>query len=151
MNPYASDNYLVTEVMTATPQKLQLMLIDAAIRQVRYAQDHWSDKVVANRYVRQAQKIINGILDGIDFSTKSPLVAKIAQVYAFIYTTLARAMLNHDEKKIGEALRLLEIEQETWRQLCEKLGTAAAPNLSAHFPLADNISDHSPAGFSLEA
>ena len=28
----AHENYLVTEVMTATPQKLQLMLIEAAIR-----------------------------------------------------------------------------------------------------------------------
>ena len=32
MTPIAGSDYLQTEVLTATPQRLQLMLIDAAIR-----------------------------------------------------------------------------------------------------------------------
>jgi flagellar secretion chaperone FliS len=152
MNPYASDNYLVTEVMTAPPQKMQLMLIDAAIRKVRCAQEHWEDKIVTGRCIRHAQKIISGILDGIDFSAKSPLASKVAHLYLFVYASLARGAVDNDPKQIAEALRILEIERETWRQVCEKLGGApAAPNLAAHFPLADNLVDSSFAGLSLEA
>ncbi len=43
MQTHARDAYLQTEVMTATPQKLQLMLIDAAIRFSRQALVHWQN------------------------------------------------------------------------------------------------------------
>ena len=36
MSETPHDNYLVTEVMTAPPQKLQLMLVEAAIRPLPY-------------------------------------------------------------------------------------------------------------------
>ena len=42
MNPAARDEYLSTEVLTASPQKLQLMLIDAAIRAASQAQSLWT-------------------------------------------------------------------------------------------------------------
>ena len=41
MTPAARDEYLATEVMTAAPQKLQLLLVEAAIRFARQAESHW--------------------------------------------------------------------------------------------------------------
>ena len=44
MNPTAREEYLATEVLTAAPQKLQLMLIEAAIRFGRRAELHWQSR-----------------------------------------------------------------------------------------------------------
>ena len=40
----ARDEYLTTEVLTAAPQKLQLMLVEAAIRFGRRAELHWQNR-----------------------------------------------------------------------------------------------------------
>ena len=44
MKNNTADNYLFTEVMTSTPQKLQLMLLDAAIREGELARKYWHAK-----------------------------------------------------------------------------------------------------------
>ena len=43
MSETPQDNYLVTEVMTAPPQKLQLMLVEAAIRSIERARQAWRE------------------------------------------------------------------------------------------------------------
>jgi flagellar protein FliS len=158
----ASDCYLITEVTTATPQKLQLMLIDAAIRAGRRAQKHWQDKESrqAGKCIMRARKIINGILAGMDYDAKSELVGKVAGVYLFVYNALTRAFIDNDENTLAEALRVLDVERETWRQVCEKLVLSPGgqtPPQSSHAPLAphffpneENASDPPASSFSLE-
>jgi flagellar protein FliS len=144
MKNNTADNYLFTEVTTATPQKLQLMLIDAAIREGRRAQRHQQDKEnrQAGKCILRARKIVSGILAGMDYEANSELVGKVAGVYLFIYNTLTRAFIDKDENKLAEALRVLAVERETWRQLCEKLalssGGQTTPQTS-HAPLAPHF------------
>jgi flagellar protein FliS len=157
-----SDRYLITEVTTATPQKLQLMLIETAIRAGRRAQKHWQDKEnrQAGNCIIRAMKIITGIIAGMDYEAKSELVGKVAGVYLFINSALTRAFIDNDEKKLAEALRVLDVERETWRQVCEKLAlstggqttlqTSHAP-LAPHFFSNEEIASAPPDGsFSLE-
>ena len=125
MNHSASESYLVNEVMTATPQKLQLMLLDAAIREGERARKHWQareNEAGRQMHLCALQKIVYGIIGGIDYKTKSELVGKVAGVYLFIYARLSPAHSSiMMQNKLAEALRVLAIERETWRQLCEKL------------------------------
>ena len=44
MQASAQSNYLETEVMTAPPQKLQLMLVEAAIRSAERARAMWREE-----------------------------------------------------------------------------------------------------------
>jgi flagellar secretion chaperone FliS len=163
MNNTAKESYLISEVMTATPQKLQLMLIDAAIRSVQLARQHWN----ANEFERggerliHAQHIVGEILSAMDYESKSDLVRKVAGIYLFIYRTLMDAAIYQDAKKIDEALRILTIERDTWRQVCEKIAVTSdiqSPSQTNHAPLAPNptiddglLSDLSTGAFSLEA
>jgi flagellar protein FliS len=163
MNHSASDSYLVNEVMTATPQKLQLMLLDAAIREGERARQHWQaqENKLAGKYILRAQRIISGLLGGLDYSAKSELVSKVAGVYLFICHALTRAFVDNDENKLAEALRVLAIERETWRQLCEKLPVSPdsqTPPKINRAPLAPDLSsdggsmpDMPATSFSLEA
>ena len=129
MPAQASDNYLVTEVMTAAPQKLQLMLIDGALRFGQKAQQLWHvgrDEEAGEALLR-CQQIVSQLMGGLNPEQLPELVRQVAGVYLFIFRALVAAHLNRDEKSLAEAMSVLVVEQETWRQVCEKLGTTNEP------------------------
>ncbi len=125
MNPFASDDYLTTEVLTATPQKLQLMLLDGALRNARQTLALWESQQpeAAHRTLSNCQEIVNSLLAGLARAPRTPLVEQMIGVYVFCYRTLLEAHHARSRDKLQEATRILEIERETWRAVCEKLGT----------------------------
>jgi flagellar protein FliS len=148
MNHRSSDSYLATEVMTSTPQKLQLMLLDAAIREGELARKHWQaqENKQAEKYLLRALRIMYGVLGGIDLEAKSDLVGKVAGVYLFICQALTRAFVDNDVNKLAEALRVLAVERETWRQVCEKIALSPAdqpPPKTSITPVAHNLTSDS--------
>jgi len=130
MSTSARESYLVTEVMTATPQKLQLMLIEAAIRSTERARQQWrdDDNEQAIESVIRAQEIIGELLAGLDQEVEGDLTKKVAAIYLFVFRTLMEASFDRDEQKLDDALEVLAIERETWRQVCEKLGSRMQPD-----------------------
>lgn len=135
MHTSTRENYLVTEVMTATPQKLQLMLIDGALRFGHQAQALWQegrDDDALEALIR-CQQIVTEMLGGLNPERNPELVRRVASVYLFIFRALVSAQLERDAKRLADALSTLEIERETWLQLCEKLRTTgpAAEDASA--------------------
>ncbi|MCC6123423.1 MAG: flagellar export chaperone FliS [Pirellulales bacterium] len=163
MNINASDSYLATEVMTAAPQKLQLMLIEAAIRSVEAARRHWreNENQPAFHCLIRAQKIVGEILSSLDFEDRSDLVKNVAGIYLFILRSLMEAAADRDEKNLDDALRVLNVERETWRRICDKLGGKATGEQTEFIPAASeslppapvfNAFDDLPwTGFSVEA
>ncbi len=134
----ARDEYLTTEVLTAAPQKLHLMLIEGAIRFATRAQMHrqQQEHEAAFRAVVRAQEIVSQLMAGFAANLDQLVVRQAAGVYSFIYRSLVLANVNRDSAKLADALRLLEIERETWRQVCEQLGTQHSLG-SANPPAAD--------------
>ncbi len=132
MQTSARENYLTTQVLTAPPQKLQLMLIEAAIRSARLARQKWQsreDQSACEALIR-AQEIMSELLAGLKREVDPDLVERVAGVYLFILRSLTQANLRHDEKKLDDALRVLEEERETWRQVCAKVGVDRVSGLS---------------------
>ena len=137
MSPSAQENYLETEVMTAKPQKLQLMLVEAAIRSVERTREHWraDRQEEAHETLIHAQRILTELIAGLNREVSPELVRKVAAVYLFVFRTLTDAGVRHDEKALEDTLRVLEIERDTWRQVCRKLGdTKEAGNDAAEMP-----------------
>lgn len=124
----ARDNYLATEVKTAAPQKLQWLLIEAALRSANRAAEYWRqgrDDMAIGRIVH-AQGVLAAMLDAIDLKAGGELAQRVFGLYEFIFRLLVRAGQRHDETCLADAVRLLEIERETWRQLCAKIATDSA-------------------------
>ena len=121
----AREEYLTTEVFTAAPQKLHLMLIEAAIRFARQAERHLQAREYepAFQALIRSQEIVTQLIAGLAPNLESPLVRRIGSVYAFVHRTLIHASVRRDDRKLAEAIRVLEIERETWRLVCERLGT----------------------------
>lgn len=126
------DTYLETEVMTAAPQKLQLMLIEAAIRQGKRARELWNearddqDDSAGDALIR-CQQIVTELLCGLNPEQDKELVRRVASIYLFVFRSLTEAHLQRDEQKLADALEVLEVERETWREVCQKLGGKCQP------------------------
>lgn len=159
MEGSAREQYLVAEVMTATPQKLQLMLVEAAIRFAGRARQLWAerkDEEAAEALIR-AQDVVGQMLASLDRESSLPLVRKVAAVYLFVFRCLMEANCQRDERKLDDALKVLEEERETWRQVCEKFGSRRQLETSdqpAALPRGLTIDAPAPeasGGFSIEA
>jgi flagellar protein FliS len=137
MNANARNEYLETEVFTAPAQKLQLMLVDAALRLADRARKLWQidQRDAAGDAILHCQEIVTQILAGMNYEHRqSDLSKQVAATYQFIYRSLVAAYMQLDEAKLADAIRILEIERETWRQVCQELTGALAPPLNTSVP-----------------
>ena len=114
--------YLEAQVMTATPQKLRLMLIEGAIRFARQTIQQWAvnQNEEALESLIRCRSIVSELLAGVR-TEESDLTRQVASVYVFLFRTLTEAQLRRDRQKVEEVIRVLEVECETWRLVCEKL------------------------------
>jgi len=124
--------YLETQINTASPQKLRLMLIEGAIRQAQLALDHWeqqrSDEALAA--IRRCRSIAAELLDGVR-DDGSDLVKQVMAIYSFIIAALTEAELGRDVSRLADVLTVLHEERETWQQVCLTLTeTPRAPESS---------------------
>ncbi|MGQ9606992.1 MAG: flagellar export chaperone FliS [Thermogutta sp.] len=126
MQPSYGDRYLESEVLTASPQRLHLLLIEAAIRCIERTRAAWQrqDQDTAFEAITKAQQIVAEMLAAMKMDGAPALVKQVAAIYTFVYRTLVEAGLKLDEKLLADALRVLRIERETWSEVCLKLGTA---------------------------
>jgi flagellar protein FliS len=136
----ARDSYLATEVLTVPPQRLHLMLVEAAMRCVERARQCWraNQPEQATEAVVRAEEILGALLAGLNREIGGDLVRKTAAIYVFVFRSLMEANAGKDEGKLDDALRVLAIERETWRRVCEQIG-AEDPNAKASL---DGVSLH---------
>ncbi len=125
MDATARETYLNTQVMTATPQKLQLMLIDGAIRFANQAITLWQDGDGNNatESLTRCRRIVTEILGGVK-QDGSQLPKQINSIYMFIFRQLTEAQLEQNQDKVQDVIKVLEIEQETWRKVCQLIASS---------------------------
>jgi flagellar protein FliS len=147
-------SYFESKVLTAPPQRLQLMLIEGAIRFTRQAQEAFrlGDRVAASAALLRTIDIVGELLAAAR-ANNTDLNKKVADVYWFLFRRIGEAKINFDAVALAEALRLLEYERETWQLLCDKLSNSspadAAPPHANAFAAGRGVKAKS--GFSLEA
>jgi flagellar protein FliS len=122
----ARENYLTTQVLTASPAKLQLLLLEGAIRHGRQAGDQWrtGNQEAAWQSLVRCRQIVTELLCGIKVDG-TELTRRVRSVYAFVFRTLTEAQLERNEDKLADALRILELERDTWREVCLRQPEAA--------------------------
>ena len=120
MSGEARQAYLETKVLTATPQKLRLLCIDAAVVLLNRTQTLWGEENWDSAYVcvAKARALVTDILSTMKFQS-DPLAKQLAAIYASIVITITEAQLTNDAVMLGKAIAILEEERETWRQYCE--------------------------------
>ncbi|MDR1924084.1 MAG: flagellar export chaperone FliS [Planctomycetaceae bacterium] len=121
----ARNSYIQSEIATATPQKLQLLLVEAAIKNIHRTKQAWRESKfdVGIESLSLAHDIVSEILCSLNSDSNPTIAKQLAAIYLFIFRRLAEAGMGHDEGKLDDALRVLNSERETWRQVCEKFGS----------------------------
>ena len=141
MNPQGAQNYLRTKVFTATPEQLQLMLYDGALRfgeQGRLALEQKNYEQSYNM-ISRVQRIITEMQSSLKPEIAPDLCKKMAALYNYIYRKLVEANLDHTIAALDEAMGILRYQRETWVMLMEQLGKtkAAAAATTLDMPAPD--------------
>src|SRR4029434_3210802 len=106
MNQQAAQNYLKTKVFTATPEQLQLMLYDGAIRFAEQAKLALEQKNFEHSYnmISRVQKIITELSSCLKHDIAPDLCSKLAALYTYVYRKLVEANIDHTMASLDEAL-----------------------------------------------
>jgi flagellar protein FliS len=128
LNAQGAQNYLRTKVLTATPEQLQLMLYDGAIRfaeQARVALEQRNHEQSYNLIVR-VQRILTELSATLKHDVAPELCGKLSSLYNFVYRKLIEANVDHGLPPLDEALRILRYQRETWAMLLDQIGKQRA-------------------------
>ena len=133
MNPQAAQNYLRTRVLTATPEQLQMMLYDGAIRFAEQARAALEKKDYETSYtmISRVQKILIEFTSTLKHSVYPELCTKLAGLYNYAYRKLVEANTQHRLDALDEALAVLRYQRETWAMLMDQLGKQKAGTAAA--------------------
>ncbi|MCC7349458.1 MAG: flagellar export chaperone FliS [Phycisphaerales bacterium] len=128
MNPQASQQYLRTRILTATPEQLQLMLYDGAIRFGEQARAALADNNFEQAYnlISRVQKIITEMSCTLKHDVSPELCGKLSALYNFAYKKLIEANIDHKIESLDEALNVLRYQRQTWALLLDQLGKQKA-------------------------
>ena len=115
--------YLKTKIMTASPEELRLMLFDGAIKFCHQAREAIDRKDFEGSYhaLMRAQKIVLELSTSLDHKKAPDICEKLAALYTYIYKLLVDANVEHDARKVEEAVELLGFERETWALLMQRV------------------------------
>ena len=124
MNPQAAQNYFRTKVMTATPEQLQLMLFDGAVRFGDQARVALEQKNYDQSYtlICRVQKILAEMSCTLKHDVAPELCSRLAALYTYAYKKLIEANVEHKLESLDEALNVLRFQRETWAMLLDQLG-----------------------------
>lgn len=152
MNPNSAGGvYYENRILTASPQRLQFLLLDAALTSARKAEEFLmaQSPLHAGTELARAETILTEIVGSFRRDLAPELVDRASAVYVFTLQALTDAHLTDDLRRLRDGLRVLEVEHETWRlaaeQTAEKRQSAPAPHMS--FDSSASLQG----GFTLEA
>ena len=115
-------------MLTATPEQLQMMLYDGAIRFAEQAKAALEAHDFERSYqmISRVQKILTEMSCGLKHDVLPELCEKLSALYNYVYRRLVDANVSHDVAAVDEALTLLRYQRETWALLLDRLGKQKA-------------------------
>ncbi len=148
-----SQNYLDSKVLTASQPRLQLMLLEGAVRFGKQAQQLWLDGAsfaTVDRPLARMAEILEELTHGA--AAGETEVSKVLENhYAAIYRELASCRINQSAEKLDACLELLQYHRETWKLVCEQAEAEAKSKQSLAKPHLDLGQSMVSESFSLEA
>lgn len=118
-----TNQYLRDAVMQGTPEQLQLMLYDGAIRFALKGRDaiEARDHEQAYESLSRAQKIVLEMDGGLRPEVNREICERMSALYNFVYRKLIHACVHRDTSAIDDALKILRYQRQTWIILLEKI------------------------------
>jgi flagellar protein FliS len=126
MNPLRS--YRETQIKTATPGKLILMLYDGAIKHLNQALQDMSTEPqrydsISNSLIK-AQDIIAELMISLDFDRGGEIAKNLFSLYVFMNRRLLDGNIRKDRAPVEEVKTLLTELRGAWAEVADKAGVS---------------------------
>ena len=130
MNPLRS--YKETQINTATPGKLILMMYDGAIKNLNQALQDMDDEhrrydSISNSLIK-AQDIIAELMISLDFERGGEIAKNLFGLYVFMNRRLLDGNIKKDKAPLEEVRTLLMELRGAWAEVADKAGVSAGSN-----------------------
>lgn len=120
MNAYVNQ-YQQTQVTTASPERILIMLYDGAIRFAGQARDaiEAGDGLYKREMISKVIAIVSYLADTLDHEAGWDGSEELDALYAFMVRELTRANLKNDLEALGSVEGLLQELRATWADAIE--------------------------------
>jgi flagellar protein FliS len=117
--PYGAKSYLQTQVQSADPMQLVVLLYDGALRQATIAHDAMVRKDIPTRRtaIGKALDIVAELQNTLDLERGGKVSADLDGLYAYVISRLLDAVAHQDPKPIEEAIGILSTLRDAWQQI----------------------------------
>lgn len=124
------NKYFESQVMTATPEQLLIMLYDGAIRFCKLGIESIKEKRYeeANKYLIRVQDIISELMITLD--REAPTSASLLQLYEYFNHRLITANMSKTVEPAEEVLEHLQTLRETWTEAALQMKKQTKPQLT---------------------
>jgi len=120
-NPFGS--YTKTGVVTASREKILIMLYDGAIRflKMAIAASDSNDLKEKNIYIGKTMDIVNELRASLNHKESEEVAANLEGLYEFIQDRLLKGSIKSDTNQLNEALGILTTLRTAWDQAIQSL------------------------------
>lgn len=115
------NQYQNTQVTTASPEKILLMLYDGAINFTRIAREKMEQGDVAEkaRFIGKGLAIVTELMNTLNHEVGGEISKRLEQLYIYIIDEYTAANINNSVKSLDNVLKILTSLRETWAEAIE--------------------------------
>ena len=117
MNPYLKQ-YQTSQIQTASPEKILIMLYDGAIQFLNKAKKELENKNIqeVHNNIIGAQKIVAEFMNTLDMEIGGATAVNLYNLYEYMHFRLVQANMKKDVAMIDEVLVHLKDLKSTWEE-----------------------------------
>jgi flagellar secretion chaperone FliS len=115
------NNYLQNQVMSASPNKLIEMLLQAAVKHVKLGQIAITEAqpAKAHQQLTKAQNILLELRYALDAAQGGEIASDLDQLYGYMYDELVQANVRKDPQPAAQVASLLSELLESWQTITQ--------------------------------
>lgn len=123
-----ADSYLSTQVLTAPPYRLHLMVLEGAVQFASLGAKSLAenDMESAHLALSRSRDFVTELIGGLSDQYDPLLTLRMKQLFFAAYLHLAEGERDHDVNRVNTALSILKSHHETWIELAHLLKSGAA-------------------------
>lgn len=132
----AAEEYLESRVMTAPPERLHLIVVEAALRFARIGAQALLDRKYDRSFaaLSKARDCVNELMCSVQGGAQPELANQLKSLFFFCHRSLLQADFEHEPRHVEDAIRVLEIHRETWLELIGRMGQPGTVQPMANAP-----------------
>ncbi len=143
----ARNQYLKTQVETASKEQLVVMLFDGILRFSEQARKAIEEKQIEESHhaLMRAQAIVMELIVTVDREKGGEVASNLTALHAYAFNCLITANMKKDLSKIDEVQNIYRQLREGWVGAMESLGLSGSKNAAASAPVAPKTIPTGPA------